>query len=995
MKSSLLWSNRLGIASRSGVVKSKPIFCEHRSQFAGLRPIQPGRSEKVSHPFGDLLTQHLHRKHGLSQAKLAAGILQAPSIITDMAQGKRLGGPQARERVTAIIAWLQQEGALATLDEANALLAAAGMAPLQDSRVGETSLIRSLAAQTGPQQRQSPAVQPARQVATGAKPRHNLPAPLTPFIGRKEQIARLVQQLQARRLLTLTGAGGVGKTRLAIEVAARLRPGFADGVWFVDLAPLTDPAAIPRLILDLWRVPEQPESSPLATLIAYLSSKQLVLILDNCEHLIGACAALVETILRNCPQVSVLATSREALNIDGETPWRVPSLTRPRATEWRGGAPAPSPHSPAELLRFEAVALFVERTQLHKPDFALSAENAAAVAHICSRLDGIPLAIEMAAARANVFTVEELATRLDGALDARFQLLTGGARTAPFRHQTLRATLEWSYGLLAPEEQRLLMRLSVFSGGWTATATEVVTGRSLDLLAQLVNKSLIVADQQGGQTRYRLLETVRQFAAEQFWGKMEEQKDAQRQHSRYYLGLLGDQRERLGGPQQRAGLDLIRADFANISAAWHWAVENHEFHLLHLAMQALFLFCDVSGNFRTGFPLFAQAAAQLQSAWQDMAANRSALQTLYGRALIRLGACEFLLADIAQGEQHLQEGLLVVGAEQEQALALIYLGSAASERGDLALARRHFEESLAISQRIDDVAGIADAISHFADGISDYTEACRVCAEGLALWRLVGRPDCISSMIINLAWYTWCAGDYASANAYWREGLALCEQLELFGAKAWVLDCMGCEAWGQGEMAVAERCIREALAIYTDLGWRARIGMCQADLALVLASDGRVEQAITLALEAVATTRAADSQMMLTLSLNYLGAALIAAGDWAAARSALVEAIQRAWEHRYLYNLMTAFYYVAELLAAESRSVDLPDAVERNALAVTVLSHVRAQAATWQIFKDKAAQLQTGLGGALPKEVRAAALARGQNCTPQELIKALLGVVGR
>jgi len=453
----------------------------------------------VSHPFGDLLTHYLHRKHGLSQSKLAAGILQSPSIISEMSQGKRLSGPQARERVTAIIDWLQQQGALTSLDEANALLNAAGMSPLHERDPDEAHLIRTFSAQAARQpslntpSQQPPAPPPQR--------RHNLPAQLTPFIGRAEQIALLEQQLQSHRLLTLTGSGGVGKTRLAIELATRVRANFADGVWFVDLAPLTDPNAIPQRILNIWRVPEQPERSFLETLLAYLSAKKALLIFDNCEHLIGACAELAERLLQNCPQLSLLATSREALNLPLELPWRVPSLTRPQGyPDWRDRAASTQAQLTLEALsRFEAVALFIQRAQARRPDFALTTANAVAVAHICSRLDGIPLALEMAAARVNVFTVEEMTARLDGVFDGRFQLLAGSSRTAPLRHQTLRATLEWSYSLLTPAEQRLLLSLSVFSGGWTAGAAEKVTGSTLDRLAQLVNKSLVIADQQDGQ----------------------------------------------------------------------------------------------------------------------------------------------------------------------------------------------------------------------------------------------------------------------------------------------------------------------------------------------------------------------------------------------------------------------------------------------------------------------------------------------------------------
>ncbi|MEZ4867857.1 MAG: AAA family ATPase [Caldilineaceae bacterium] len=468
-------------------------------------------------------------------------------------------------------------------------------------------------------------IQPPQPRPSLAAPRHNLPPQLTPFIGRSKQIAQLMDHLQTHRLLTLTGAGGVGKTRLALEVAMQVLAHFADGVWFVDLTPLTDPETLPQRILDLWRVPEQPAATPLTTLTTYLSTKQALLILDNCEHLIGACAALAETLLQHCPHLSLLATSREALNISGETPWRVPSLTRPRSgSGWESQPAAVQPaFTPEALADFEAVTLFVERAALRQPGFALTTTNAPAVAQICSRLDGIPLALEMAAARVNVFTVEELAQRLDGTFDGRFHLLTSGACTAPLRHQTLRATLEWSYALLTPKEQCLLVCLSVFSGGWSFAATEQVTGCTLDHLAQLVNKSLVIADQQVGQTRYRLLETVRQFVAEQIDADGQEQRQVQWQHSRYYLPLLGEQEEPLQSPRQRNALDILRVDFANISAAWQWAIDRHEFDLLHSAVHALFLFCDITSRFRTGIALFAQALVALQAEIAGMSTAQS------------------------------------------------------------------------------------------------------------------------------------------------------------------------------------------------------------------------------------------------------------------------------------------------------------------------------------------------------------------------------------
>ncbi len=369
------------------------------------------------------------------------------------------------------------------------------------------------------------------------------------------------------------------------------------------------------------------------------------------------------------------------------------------------------------------------------------------------------------------------------------------------------------------------------------------------------------------------------------------------------------------------------------------------------------------------------------------------MEPLWGQVLIRLGACEIMLGDLQRGEQHVHAGLQHATNDVERVLALSHLAHSAGDQGDMSLFRALLGESLAISQGNNDMAGMAQALGGLPFGSSDYPESCRQCSESLALWRKVGRPDRIAGMLTNLAWYTWCAGDYAAADAYWREGLALCEQLDLPSLKAWTLDCLGNAAWVESDWAFSEQCIRAALAIYAELGMQTATGMCKADLSYALAGAGQTEQALALAQEAVVLTRATHSQMMLTLSLNYLGAALLAAGDLAAARSALMEAIRQAWEQGFVYNLMTAFYFSAELLVLETPSLERPGALERQALAVTVLSFVRSQAATWQYFKDKAAHLQMEIESALSAELGAAAIVRGQSCTPAEMVGALLGVL--
>ncbi|MFN8490756.1 MAG: AAA family ATPase [Caldilineaceae bacterium] len=944
----------------------------------------------MSHPFGDLLSQHLHRKHGLSQARLAEGILQDPSLIGRMCKGERLNGPKARQRVTAIIRWLQQQGALTTLDEANALLNAAGMSPLSAQMADEALPMRSGLAQA-PQPRPSLAARASPPRIASSLPRHNLPTQLTPFIGRTAQIAQLVGQLQTRRLLTLTGAGGVGKTRLALEVASHLLASFKDGVWFVDLAPLTDPGVLPQRILDLWRVPEQADCSPLETLLAYLSAKAALLILDNCEHLIGVCAELAETLLRHCPQLVLLATSREALNLPAELAWRVPSLTRPHVNPgWHDPAPPTQPPlTPAALCDFEAVALFVERARTHQPGFALTTANAPAVAHICSRLDGIPLALEMAAARVHVFTVEEMATRLDGVFDARFQLLAGGVRTAPLRHQTLRATLEWSYSLLLPTEQRLLTRLSIFTGGWTATAAETVADATLDLLVQLVNKSLVIADQQGGQTRYRLLETVRQFAAEQLLADAEAQRQVLRRHSGYYLGLLGEQEAQIQSQQQQTALVIIRSDFANISAAWQWAVDQQAFTLLAPAVHTLFLYCEVRGSYRTGITLFAAAAVALTAALP----SRQELQPLFARVLGRLGACEVMLNNGGDAVNALQQGLRYATTDQERAFVLAHLGHAEIRRGEIALGEEKVNESLALSQQRGDLLGEARARHVRIWYFPDFTQAIQHCEASLALWRAVGRPDRIAEVLSQLAWQICCRGDYELANAYWQESMTVASMLEMQYNIAWTLDCQGWMAWCQDDLATAQAYQQEAESLYHAMGMSSGVAMCQAELALVLRSAGAMAEAVQSARRAVALARNTDDQMMLVLCLTYLGAALIGFGDATEARCVLTEAIRQVLPTQHSAFLLNTLYYFAELLLLESRAADPLPALDAQALAVTLLSCVRGHTSAWQIFKDKAAQLQAEIEGALPAELYTPALARGQNCPLEALVKNLLSGV--
>lgn len=450
-------------------------------------------------------------------------------------------------------------------------------------------------------------------------PPHNLPNQLTSFIGRDAETTAVVRQLATVRLLTLTGVGGVGKTRLAVAAAwaivqqpAMGQHQFPDGLWLVELAALHDAALVAATTLATFHLPIVPGRTPTAALVHYLQHKALLLVLDNCEHLIGTCADLVSQILRTCPNVTVLATSREALNIDGEVEWPVKPLTTPPLP-----APVALPPSATALHHFAAVQLFCERAQHAKGDWQLTDQNAPAVAQICTHLDGLPLAIELAAARLKAMTAAEIAAHLDD----RFTLLTGGRRTAMLRHQTLRATIDWSYDLLSEPEQWLLRQLAVFAGGWTLpAATALATTsqrqqRTLPLLLQLVNKSLVLCDETGLETRYSLLETVRQYATEKL-GEAQEAANAQQAHFAYFVTLAATALDgSLIGPRLSVWLNRIVQEYDNLRVAFAWACQQPDRGESALRLAGpLGLFWMVRGEFTEGTNWLAKAIALDQGA---------------------------------------------------------------------------------------------------------------------------------------------------------------------------------------------------------------------------------------------------------------------------------------------------------------------------------------------------------------------------------------------
>lgn len=561
--------------------------------------------------------------------------------------------------------------------------------------------------------------------------RHNLPVPRSSFVGRAREMVDVKRELTMTRLLTLTGAGGSGKTRLALEVARDVAGLYPDGVWLVELAPLSEGELVPQAVARVLDVREQPGRPLTDALVEALSSRELLLILDNCEHLVEAAAHLVDHLLDTCSRLRILGTSREPLSIQGEVVWQVKPLSLPD-----GGASVQS------LMHYEAVRLFVDRARLRLPSFELTKGNAGAVARVCHKLDGIPLAIELATARMGALAVEQVAQRLEISLD----VLSGANRTAEARQQTLRATLDWSHNLLTEAEQELFRRLSVFAGGWTLEAAEAVCSGGdisetervshppvLDQLAGLVDKSLVVAETgMGSAARYRMLEPIRQYARERL--KESEEEQVRRRHAVFFLALAEAAEPQLRGISQATWLEHLECEHDNFRAALSWALENGEVDLGLRLGGALGDFWHVRGYLNEG-------RQWLEDALANQDASSAFAQV---RALAHAGYLAWAQIDYERATALSEEGLArsrELGDEAGSAAALFVLGLVKMFQKRFEEASTLFEESLALWRERGDTSGVArtlQALGLEAVARHDYERAMPIHEESLALARKAG-----------------------------------------------------------------------------------------------------------------------------------------------------------------------------------------------------------------------------------------------------------------
>ena len=646
---------------------------------------------------------------------------------------------------------------------------------------------------------------------------NNLPAQLTSFIGREKEIDEIKPLFNTSRLVTLTGSGGTGKTRLSLEVGAQLMTSFQHGVWFVELAPLSDESQIIPALAQAFGLQELPFNPLKNMVIDYLRDKKLLLILDNCEHLIAPCAKLTDELLHQCTGLKILASSREALGIAGEIAYRTPSLADSEST-----------------------SLFVDRARAANSKFSLTDSNASSIAQICHRLDGIPLAIELAAARTKLLSAEQIATRLDD----MFRLLVGGSRTALPRQQTLRALIDWSYDLLSDEEKRLLQFASVFVGGWTLEALEFVADEpnTLELLEQLVTKSLVVTEEHNGEMRYFLLETIRQYARE----KLFEAKQASAARDRHFVHYKNSTSglwdvSRFNNKTELQRLKAMHGEMENLRAAFEWGLQNH-------VQDAL----DLAANMATGITMIGgpmEGIAMLKLAMEKFRALPPAeggdanriRKEIYAHGCFGLGTLLQGTNEIMLSRSSLQEAIAIareLGDNHMLALALeMYASASAMLKADDVF--DYAQEGLDIFKELNDQAGMAMAYGNLARWASingDFQEAEKYIALFLSIMKN-GTVSFHSGFLhLGMGIGARAQGRFDHAQRHFDEGLRIFDQMGHKGMVVGMTSEIAHTKRAMGNYAEAKRTYRETIKAYQDAGNRPAVAHqleCFAMIAIV------------------------------------------------------------------------------------------------------------------------------------------------------------------
>jgi predicted ATPase/DNA-binding SARP family transcriptional activator len=751
----------------------------------------------------------------------------------------------------------------------------------------------------------SPTPEPGEEIAPAlhqsdapARPSDNLPLRFTRFFGREREmeLLRVLLQDPETKLLTLTGPGGTGKTRLSLQVARHLRDACPGGVWFVSLLDLTDPALFPDQILLSMRLPRNPHREPLEQVVASLSRAPALLLLDNFEHLVEGGAETVRTLLEQAEPLTVLITSRQCLGLEGErefplAPLPVPQLPAP--------APARAPtrkrrseqeheqeHEqdfPTVLIRFPSVQLLVDRAQAVRPDFQLTAHNAAAVAALCQRLEGLPLAIELAAARAWVLTPEQMLTRVE----QRFDLLVGRQRTADPRHRSLRATLDWSYQLLSPEMQRFFARLSVFRGGWTVEAAAAVgeEPKALEYLEHLRECSLVQATETAKEMRFHLLETLREYGAEQL--SEEDRLAVAQQHAKFFLSLAETAEPELTGANQEFWLERLEQEHDNLRAVLTWCIESGEAQL----------------GLRLG--------GALRRFWADQAYSKEGRDQLL-RLLRQPGAEKGTVARAkalrAAGQFVALEDLGTARALGEESLAiwrrlndhagiadvLEHLGWTELMQGDLAAARTFYEESVQLYRELENQRGMADALHGLGwvvETQGDVAAGRTLVEESLTILRRLGNRRATLGSLDTLGFMTLCLRDVETARSLFEEMLATARELGDKEKIAWAILRLGWIAHYEDEYAAARALYEQCLAMWRGLAHTDGLSNTLYNLGWVLRHQGDFAAAHRVFTEMLVGTRKWMGERFIVYSLICVSLTAGDLGDWEAAAALLTESL--------------------------------------------------------------------------------------------------------
>jgi predicted ATPase len=686
-------------------------------------------------------------------------------------------------------------------------------------------------------------------------PKNNLPSFLTTFIGREKEQVEILQRIASHRLVTLTGSGGVGKTRLALQVGEQVSSDYADGVWFVELAPLSDPTLLAQRVATVLGIVTQSTMIPYTELLTdLLRKKTVLLILDNCEHLVDTCAALADTLLKSCPRLKILATSREALGILGEIQYRLPSLELPDIQQ-----------TLEKIREYESVRLFQERAQLAQPDFKLTFENAASVAQICSRLDGIPLAIELAAARVTIFSPAQIAARLD----KRFNLLTGGSRTALARQQTMRASIDWSWNLISEPERTLLRRLTVFAGGWTLEAAESVCSTAgvepqqvSELMSQLVSKSLVVASRRPGRApRFHLHETIKQYVHEKLLEAGEEQNISSR-HLKYFLEFSKLAESAFRGPQQMEWFDRLADERGNFRVALEHACGSDLEAALYLAAGLLNHW--YSFDVREGLSLTTKLIQTPEADNFPHARSKARLT----QANILWNMQEF------DASRFIAEECLATfrayGDRDGEYDSLMALGRAMQFLRGMERRSEFHRQALALAQSLGDVWRQAYALSMLGWDQRDPGQGRAHWEQAIALWRQTGDRISLTSTLGILGFTLLSNGDLELAETLLEEAYTLNQQTTGKNGLEFVLTGKSQLCLLRGEYEQARAFLQEDCDMQKEVGNQMGYFWARARLAHVALREGSLTEAHQLLDDVIRNFQADRNKNGLAFALEKL-----------------------------------------------------------------------------------------------------------------------------